>query len=1060
MSMYVPITSNYNININSTSIINQSGSGQNILKSTLITDLSVNGILTLPNQSISDSALSANVPLKNSYNIFSNTNLFSGLVNFQNGGTYISQIFANGNLFSFTNSNLGGTIEFFCNTLTIADLVSPLRLSYTGLITDNITMNANQTLTMSSGSGVINQQGGSGTNTLKSSTFSGNTTIQSGSSLILNNSLNTISTRIFQNGATLTFTNLSTPSQYLFNAYDGFGTLYPYTFGSTFSCGADITLNNYDLILSGVAKIDQSMSSGVNTMGAITMNAGTNITQSTSGIISQSGTGTNTMKAITMVAGTNITQTTTSIIDQSSSTGGINLLKAITMNANANFLQSGSGILSQAGTGTNTMKAISMISNADITFQGTGKIDQSASSGTNILKNTTFSSGSVINQYNSTGAVYTSLSQTDTTTYLIENQYNTSTITLRNKNAVGTSINHSFAYNRVSLGSLLQMGANLDIVLQGTGIIDQTIGTGTNILNTIKFNNSTTNKQITLYENSPTDIASNYTISVEGSRIRYNVNSGATHLFSTGTGVSTYSTHASINSTGLTMAGNRNIIISGSGILSQSGAGVNLMKNITMNADNNLLQSGIGVIQQSGTGTNALKGSTFSANNTHYNGSAIIQYDSTNVFYTQLNQSGVDYYITNGGGSIFLNANEVNLTNSYATLKGGTSVSGYSTHFPFTDGINYITGQTIMRGGSVEITDGPLVLPNGTPINLFDAEPTPNQCTIVCSVGDLAFDNYTDPLITSGGGNIKFSTYNLTTPIPRFHTRLNINYDGIQVKKGHLKIYNDAETQNTESSQVGLDYFIKNSASGGTIQLKVNNTGGIAILQNNLVIETISDFKGTSTYQSGSKVCLFESTNTDQTRIENLSTGFAITTEKQNGVINFNCYDGGFISQNVLSLTDSTIQSKKNITLPTTQTTQTSGQLGYIHQGTILNIASPVNNTTGTIYYLASMTLPVGVWNVFAQSCYTFSTGGTIANDSTSISTNQSSYSIENIINFTNVIATTGINIYRRLNGIITSTGSTTLYLTFGLTGFSGGAVPQHSNSTQTYTRFYAVRIA
>jgi hypothetical protein len=65
-----------------------------------------------------------------------------------------------------------------------------------------------------------------------------------------------------------------------------------------------------------------------------------------------------------------------------------------------------------------------------------------------------------------------------------------------------------------------------------------------------------------------------------------------------------------------------------------------------------------------------------------------------------------------------LNATEVNLTNSYTSLKGGTSVSGYYTHFPYTDGINYITGQTIMRGGSVEITDGPLTLRNETPINL------------------------------------------------------------------------------------------------------------------------------------------------------------------------------------------------------------------------------------------------------------------------------------------------------------------------------------------------------
>jgi hypothetical protein len=104
------------------------------------------------------------------------------------------------------------------------------------------------------------------------------------------------------------------------------------------------------------------------------------------------------------------------------------------------------------------------------------------------------------------------------------------------------------------------------------------------------------------------------------------------------------------------MAGNRNIVQSGTGILSQTGTGINLMKNITMNVDNNLLQSGIGVITQTGTGTNALKGSTFSGSNTHYNGSAINQYNSTNTSYTQLIQSGVNYFISNSanGGYIIL----------------------------------------------------------------------------------------------------------------------------------------------------------------------------------------------------------------------------------------------------------------------------------------------------------------------------------------------------------------------------------------------------------------------
>jgi hypothetical protein len=289
-----------------------------------------------------------------------------------------------------------------------------------------------------------------------------------------------------------------------------------------------------------------------------------------------------------------------------------------------------------------------------------------------------------------------------------------------------------------------------------------------------------------------------------------------------------------------------------------------------------------------------------------------------------------------------------------------------------------------------------------------------------------------------------------------------------------LRTFSRKNGPSTFSSNTS-SYLIENNYNSSEIRLRNKNAiggsvdyvfayGGATFFNtlyfenDNVVAYRSGGSNQTNVGQSGTNFVCWNLTNSGSMifRVENSSGTYidAITTN----------YNNTTISNNLVCSTTSTITGQltlqSNTNLPSTQTTQTSGQLGYIHQGTILNIASPVNNTTGTIYYLASMTLPVGVWNVFAQSCYTFSTGGTIANDTTSISTNASSYSIENIINFTNVIATTGINIYRRLNGIITSTGSTTLYLTFGLTGFSGGAVPQHSNSTQTYTRFYAVRIA
>jgi hypothetical protein len=412
-------------------------------------------------------------------------------------------------------------------------------------------------------------------------------------------------------------------------------------------------------------------------------------------------------------------------------------------------------------------------------------------------------------------------------------------------------IDQSSSTGGINLLKAITMNAGTNLTQTTTSIIDQSSSTGgINLLKAITMNAGTNLTQTTT------------------SIIDQSSSTGGINLLKA-----------------ITMNANTNFLQSGTGVLSQTGTGINLMKNITQNTDCNLLQSGIGVITQTGTGTNALKGTTFSANNTHYNGSAIIQYDSTNTNYTQLSQVGTAYFISNTGSNI------------------------------------------------------------------------------------------------------------------------------------------------------------------------------IAFIPTNLTIYTTSDFRNTSTYQSGAKVCLFESTNTDQTRLENLSTGFAITTEKQNGVINFNCYDGGFVSQNVLSLTDSTIQAKKNITLPTTQTTQTSGQLGYIHQGTILSVSSPATMNSGQVYYLASMTLPVGVWNVFAQLAYVFTTGGNLTYENLSISTSATTISLDNCLAVQNISGTTGNNRLQRINGIFTSTGSTALYPTLQV-GYSTGPVPQYTTTSQTYVRFYAVRIA
>ncbi len=87
------------------------------------------------------------------------------------------------------------------------------------------------------------------------------------------------------------------------------------------------------------------------------------------------------------------------------------------------------------------------------------------------------------------------------------------------------------------------------------------------------------------------------------------------------------------------------------GIISQSGTGVNLMKAITMQVDNNFLQSGTGIISQTGTGVNLLKATTLNIN-------------------TDLNLSGTGKIVQSAGASI-------NLLNQ-STFSGTVDTNIYS----------------------------------------------------------------------------------------------------------------------------------------------------------------------------------------------------------------------------------------------------------------------------------------------------------------------------------------------------------------------------------------------
>jgi hypothetical protein len=195
--------------------------------------------------------------------------------------------------------------------------------------------------------------------------------------------------------------------------------------------------SGYNLEFQGTGNITQTSSSATNKLHTITMNTNAVLIQSGTGNITQSGTGTNTLKAITMLAGNNLIQTGGSIIDQSSSTGGTNIMKDITMNANCNLLQSGIGVITQSGTGTNDLKGT--------TFSG----------------NNTHYNGSAIIQCNSENAVSTSLSQATVTSYIIENNYSSSNIYLRNKDTAGNQVNHIFSHDGITLGNNLSLPNSL-----------------------------------------------------------------------------------------------------------------------------------------------------------------------------------------------------------------------------------------------------------------------------------------------------------------------------------------------------------------------------------------------------------------------------------------------------------------------------------------------------------------------------------------------------------------------------------------------------------------------
>ena len=582
-------------------------------------------------------------------------------------------------------------------------------------------------------------------------------------------------------------------------------------------------------------------------------------------------------------------------------------------------------------------------------------------------------------------------------------------------------IDQSSSTGGTNLLKAITMNTNADIILQGTGIIDGTSSTGQCIFNTLKFNTSTTNQQITLYENSATNLATNYTISVEGSRIRYNVNSGAAHLFSSGTGVSTYTTHATINSTGLTMAGNRNVVQSGTGILSQTGTGINLMKNITLNVDNNLLQSGIGVITQSGTGTNALKGSTFSGSNTHYNGSLITQYDSTNTYNTSLSQVGANYFISND-------------TNGGATYIRNKTLGGVSNDIAITAIDMLISKNTYIQNSNVLV--------------LQDTSAPITQTNINQSGGNLYIQN-----LTGTGGYIYTNVYDATSSLI---TILLAHYTAFSLRTGvPLRVWDTANAYYTQLSQSSTTGYLTNPNNGASLILRTTSSGGssvdnITMTPTNTTIANRLTCSNGFTLSGGTLILpnssVSDSALTNNVPLRNVENIYS-ATQKFNGD-NYN-----------------SIECFSPIRLQTDYVSRASNQvynfqLGYITTATFINTTA-YTISSGVGKNIAYIDLPAGVWNIIGQGgCRNTNTGvSPIYNFQLSISTTTDTIDNACITTDQNNLYASN-NIIRQVSRTIfyaTPSSLTRYYLVLKLTGTGGTIV--YDSTSYAYTNIYATRI-
>ena len=484
----------------------------------------------------------------------------------------------------------------------------------------------------------------------------------------------------------------------------------------------------------------------------------------------------------------------------------------------------------------------------------------------------------------------------------IADAYLTTNIPKLNANNIFTGAINTF--------NQIEMNLNQNLTLQGSGKITQASSTSKNTLNPSEFLG-----EISFGPSASARI--NQTSNGNGALLRtLNMLGNYDIVFDAGTGKINQTNSTGINLlNSITMNSNSNISQSGTGIISQTGSSTNQLKNTTITGTFTLNAGGTLVLPANSISDSALStniplknaSNTFTASNTfntitlssnsniNQSGSGIISQTGSST--NQLKNTTITGNLTiNSGGSLILPSNSINdaaLSSNVCLLNANNT---------FTGSINTFST------GSVELTNDSLYIRSGNGLNLFDTLTPASQSTIFVSDGNLNFENYGDMLSGSGAeGNIKFSTYNNTATFPRFKQRLNLNYDGVQVKNGVLRIYNTDETSYLQAQCDLSNSIITNYGSGGNLVLR--------------------NWNGTSTKE--------------MVQISYTQTTF--TTE---------------------------ITCHANINLQSTFVTPSGGQLGYSIQGVNYGLAlNPL--VVGTTYLKGELqNLPVGVWLIESQACF------------------------------------------------------------------------------------------